>query len=68
MTLTLPKGEDKEQTYLTYELKNVMISSYQTLSAADGDVPMESFSLNYEEIKTVRPEPEKPIRTTVERQ
>jgi type VI secretion system secreted protein Hcp len=69
MTLTLPKGEGKEQTYLTYKLKNVMITSYQTSSAAGGeDVPMETFSLNYEEIKTVRPDPDKPIRTTVERQ
>jgi type VI secretion system secreted protein Hcp len=68
MSLTLPKGEGKEQTYLTYKLENVMITSYQTSSAAGGDLPMESFSLNYEEIKTVRPEPEKPIRMSVERQ
>lgn len=43
-------------TYLKYELKNVIITSYQTGGSAAGDtVPMETFSLNYEEIRFVEP-------------
>jgi type VI secretion system secreted protein Hcp len=39
-------------TYLKYELKNVMVSSYATSSAGGGDAkPTESLSLNFEEIK-----------------
>lgn len=37
-------------TYLAYELKNVQISSYQ-MSAAGESRPIESLSLNFEEIK-----------------
>ena len=37
-------------TYLKYELKNVMITSYSMSGSAD-DVPMEELSLNFEEIK-----------------
>ena len=48
---TRPTGEGDE-TYLKYELKNVLISSYSMNGSAAGDQrPMESFSLNYEEIK-----------------
>lgn len=40
-------------TYLKYELKNVMITSYSVSGGTAGgdDRPMETFSLNYEEIK-----------------
>jgi type VI secretion system secreted protein Hcp len=43
---------DARATYLKYELKNVMVSSYQAGGAGAGDaVPMESLSLNFEEFK-----------------
>jgi len=42
---------DGRTTYLKYELKNVMITSYSMGGGAAGDVPMEEFSLNYKEIK-----------------
>jgi type VI secretion system secreted protein Hcp len=39
-------------TYLAYELKNVAISSYHVSGAGQADqVPTDSFSLNFEEIK-----------------
>ena len=37
-------------TYLKYELKNVMVTSY-SMSGNASDRPMESISLNFEEIK-----------------
>ena len=37
-------------TYFTYELTNVMVTSYSISGGAD-EMPMESFSLNYEAIK-----------------
>lgn len=46
-------------TYLKYELENVMITSYQVSGdSAAGEVPMEEFALNYEEIKVVGGKPE----------
>lgn len=43
---------DSEQVYLAYELKNVMVTSYQlSANASSTSVPTEEFSLNYEEIK-----------------
>jgi len=39
-------------TYYAYELKNVLVTSYSVGgSGQSDDVPMEQFSLNYEEIK-----------------
>lgn len=39
-------------TYYRYELKNVLVSSYQVSGTAQSEeVPSESFSLNFEEIK-----------------
>ena len=39
-------------TYYAYELKNVMVTSYDISGSGQGeDVPMENFSLNFEEIK-----------------
>lgn len=40
----------KAETYMKYELENVMITSYNTGGSAAGDVPMEEISLNYEKI------------------
>jgi type VI protein secretion system component Hcp len=37
-------------TYYKYELTNVMVTSY-SISGTGDDIPMEDFSLNYEEIK-----------------
>ena len=39
-------------TYFAYELKNVMVTSYNLSGSGQSeDVPMEDFSLNFEEIK-----------------
>ncbi len=46
-------------TYLKYELKNVMITSYQTASTTAGDVAMEEIALNYESIKTLEDKPKR---------
>jgi type VI secretion system secreted protein Hcp len=43
-------GGVEEQTYYTYELKNVMITSYSIGGTAD-TLPREEISLNFEEIK-----------------
>lgn len=44
-------GEDR-QVYYKYELTNVLVTSYSVGGAAQADqVPMEDFSLNFEEIK-----------------
>lgn len=39
------------ETYLKIELKDVLISSYQTSGSSGGDVPTESVSLNYGKIE-----------------
>lgn len=49
--LVLAKPGAGRQEYMKYELKNVMISSYQTGGSSGGQVPTETISLNYEEIK-----------------
>ncbi len=39
-------------TYYAYELKNVLVTSYNISGSGQSeDVPMEDFSLNFEEIK-----------------
>ncbi len=44
-------GEDR-QTYYAYELKNVLVTGYNVGGSAQAeDVPMEDFTLNFEEIK-----------------
>jgi len=49
---TTTYGDGARATFLKYELKNVMVSSMSTSAAGAGDaVPMDSFSLNFEEIK-----------------
>ncbi len=43
---------DARATYLEYELKNVVVTSHHVSAATSGDaVPMESMSLNFEEVK-----------------
>ncbi len=51
--LTRLVGPEREATYYTYELKNVLVTSYQVggSGSASESRPMESFSLNFEEIK-----------------
>lgn len=51
--LTTSSGGDKRLPYLTWDLKNVRVTSYSVAGATDGGVPTESLSLNYEEIKVV---------------
>ena len=59
-TLDTPDPNDPAQT-VRVELENVLISSYQASGPASaGSVPMETFSLNYEEIKySTLPKPKK---------
>jgi type VI secretion system secreted protein Hcp len=46
---TTDKGRE---TYLSYELKNVMVTSYNMSGVGQSDTPpMDSFSLNFEEIR-----------------
>ncbi len=47
-----PGETGREDTYLKYELKNVVISSYSFHGNADGNpIPVDTISLNFEEIK-----------------
>ena len=51
--LTRFVGAEREATYYTYELKNVIVTSYQVggSGSASEPRPSENFSLNFEEIK-----------------
>lgn len=50
--LTASYTDEGRKTYLAYELKNVLVSSYQIGGAGQADqVPIETVSLNFEEIK-----------------
>jgi type VI secretion system secreted protein Hcp len=50
--LTASTTDAGRVTYYAYELKNVMITSYNISGSGQGEeVPMEDFSLNFEEIK-----------------
>lgn len=44
-------SDDSRQTYLKVELKDVMVTSY-SISGGNQEKPIESFSLNFGEIKT----------------
>jgi len=46
---------DNPGQMLRYELKNVYVTSYQTSGAGSGSAPSESLSLNFEEVKLVKP-------------
>ena len=48
--LTASYTDAGKVTYFTYELKNVMVTSY-SISGTGDTIPMEEFSLNFEEIK-----------------
>ena len=49
---TTGMADEGRTTYLAYELKNVLVSSYNLSGSGQSDMkPMESFSLNFEEIK-----------------
>ena len=50
MTKALSDGAG--DTYYTYELKNVMVTSYQ-INGTEGSAPFEEFTLSFSEIKTV---------------
>jgi len=44
--------KNKQEPYLTYKLKNVLVTSYNISGSGQSeDVPAEDFSLNFEEIK-----------------
>lgn len=51
--LTRRVGTEREATYYTYELKNVIVTSYQVggSGSASESRPTETLSLNFEEIK-----------------
>ncbi len=48
--LTCLKAGGKQEKYLTINLKNVLISSYQTGGSGD-EIPIESMSLNFDEVE-----------------
>ena len=53
-TLNLRKagGDKGGETYLTWKLSDVMVSSYQTGASSGGsDVPMDQFSLNFAKVE-----------------
>jgi type VI secretion system secreted protein Hcp len=51
--ITMRKAGGREQEYLTFELKNVQITSFQMGGTGAEDRPTETLSLNFEEIKVV---------------
>ena len=51
--LTASTTDEGRVTYYKYELKNVLVTSYNVGGSGQAeDVPVEEFSLNFEEIKT----------------
>jgi type VI secretion system secreted protein Hcp len=49
---TTSMADEGRSTYLSYELKNVLVTSYSLNAVGQSEQkPMESFSLNFEEIK-----------------
>ena len=49
--VALTNNPDGTQSYLKYELENVMITNYSLGGNSSGQLPTESISLNYEKIK-----------------
>ncbi|PIE66991.1 MAG: hypothetical protein CSA23_06275 [Deltaproteobacteria bacterium] len=50
--MTASISDEGRQTYLAYEMKKVMVTSYNVSGVGQGEqVPMEDFTLNFEEIK-----------------
>jgi type VI protein secretion system component Hcp len=54
MTLSLPDPDGASNSYLVYELKEVIITSYQTSGPQGGDTPTESITLNYAKMKEIK--------------
>lgn len=67
MTVYLPKEGGAGAGYLTYELKNVIITSYQVSGEGTGAIPTESFNLNYEKIMQTDKEVEDRAATATDR-
>lgn len=49
--LTVRKAGENPLDYLTVDMENIFVSSYQTSGASGGDTPSESFSLNFVKVK-----------------
>ena len=49
-TLTARKAGSNPQDFLVIKLNDVLVSSYQNSGASGGDVPMDSFTLNFAQI------------------
>lgn len=49
--LTCRKAGEEQQEYLTFTLTDIIISSFQTGGSGGGDVPIESFSLNFAKVE-----------------
>ncbi len=49
--LTVRKAGDKQQEYLKVKFTDILISSYQTSGSANGDLTMDSVSLNFAKIE-----------------
>jgi len=49
--LTRPSSAGAQATYYTVEMKNVIVTSYHISGSTQEEVPTETFSLNFEEIK-----------------
>jgi type VI secretion system secreted protein Hcp len=54
MTLSLPDPDGAGNSYLVYELKEVIITSYQTSGPQGGDTPTESITLNFAKMKEIK--------------
>lgn len=46
-------GSRNKKSYYTYELKNVLITSYSISGQSDSSLPMEEFAFSFEEIKVI---------------
>ena len=53
------KAGEGQQDYLKYELKNVIVTSYQTSGSSGSSVPVDQFSLNFASL-TVEYKPQDP--------
>jgi type VI secretion system secreted protein Hcp len=49
--ITVRKAGENPLEYLTVDLENILVSSYQTSGANTGDVPTESIALNFVKVK-----------------
>jgi len=49
--LTVRKAGENPLEYLTVDLENILVSSYQTSGANSGDTPTESIALNFVKVK-----------------